>query len=72
MKTAIRIFLITFMATIVAGQKYNPYTHRYETVPSDWETKYNPYDHSYSYQPKNARVQYNPYEHSYDWDSGHN
>lgn len=53
-----------------AGQKYNPYTQRWETVPDNWQTQYNPYSQTWSYQPQGAKIEYNPYQRKWDWNSG--
>lgn len=67
MKTLI-ILLVLSMATVCyAGQKYNPYSQRWETTPIDSEMKYNPYDQEWSYEDKDSEVEYNPYEQTWDW-----
>lgn len=69
----IALFLLAgISAPLLAGQKYNPFTSRWETVPDDWEVKYNPFEGDWSYQPQDAKVEYNPFEGSWEWDSGHN
>lgn len=61
-----------FIGSIFAGQKYNPFENRWETVPNDWVTKYNAFENDWSYQPEDSHVEYNPFENSWDWDSGNN
>lgn len=71
----ILLLVFSFMLSInllAAGQKYNPHSGGWETVPQNWETKYNPHDGNWSYQPKDAKTVYNPHEGTWDWDSGHN
>ncbi|KKM06127.1 hypothetical protein LCGC14_1747120 [marine sediment metagenome] len=73
MKTLIVLFVVfAYCVSAGAGQKYNPFEDRYETVPDNWEVKYNPYEGDFSYQPEDAEATYNPYEGNWDWDSGHN
>ena len=67
---ALALFLICPMA--YAGQKYNPHTRQWETVPNNWSTKYNPHNRDWSYQPPKAQPEYNPHQRNWDWNSGHN
>lgn len=66
------IFVIVISANLVAGQKYNAFEDRWETVPDNWEMKYNAFEDGWSYQPQNAKVEYNAFEDTWDWNSGHN
>ena len=73
MKKCILVLVLCMVCAVVyAGQKYNPYTGDWETVPDDWDVQYNPYEGEWSYQPDDASVEYNPYEQDWEWDSGHN
>jgi len=57
---------------VFAGQKYNAFEGRWETVPDSWQTKYNAFEGEWSYQPDNAKTEYNAFEGKWEWDSGHN
>jgi hypothetical protein len=72
-KMLLLAFTLALSANLMAGgQKYNPHSGKWETVPDNWETKYNPHDGTWSYQPKGATTIYNAHEGTWDWDSGNN
>ncbi len=73
MKTILMALLvISSVTSLIATQKYNGFTGKWETVPDNWETKYNSFEGTWSYQPKDAHVEYNSFENKWEWNSGHN
>ncbi len=68
-----RLVLASMLATLflagtaLAGQKYNAFTNRWETVPDRYEMKYNPHNNNWSYQAPKARPEYNPHQNTWDW-----
>ena len=61
------LFAIILCSPAQPGQKYNPYSGEFETVPQDYEIKYNPYNQEFTYEAPKAEIEYNPYEQRYDW-----
>ena len=51
---ALIFFLLSITTAVFAGQKYNPYTGKWETVSPDAELNYNPYSRAYEYAPKDS------------------
>lgn len=71
-KIVLFILSASFSVTLMAGQKYNSYANKWETVPDDWVLKYNCYDNTWSYQSPNAQLEYNGFENKHEWNSGNN
>ena len=63
----ISLFFVGLTTLVFAGQKYNPYTNQWETVPNNYEMKYNPYDNEWTYQHPQAQQEYNPYNNTWDY-----
>ena len=59
--------LVLLVGPVLAGQQYNPFTRRWETVPQGYQLKYNPFGNNWSYQHPGARQEYNPFEKRWDW-----
>jgi len=72
MKKAILIACLAISGSVCAAHKFNPMTHRWETVPQNSELKYNVFQHNWSYQPEGTQLEYNPFEKKWEWDSGLN
>jgi len=72
MKTLLTVALLLLASVCYAGQKYNPYTHVWETTSEDSNLKYNPYERDWSYQKPDSQVEYNPYEKKWEWNQGLN
>lgn len=84
MKALVIVIILIVMGSgiALAGQRYNPYEKRWETVPDSYITRdpysgeikeeeprlrYNPYEGEWRYTRPDAWLQYNPYEHKWEF-----
>lgn len=73
MKTLLILSLsILSLTSLSAGQKYNGFSNRWETVPEGSQLQYNGFNNTWSYQPRGAQLEYNGFENEWQWNSGHN
>ena len=52
---------------LVAEQKYNPYTGKWETVRPGSEITYNPHSGSWNYAAPGSQPEYNPHEGTWEF-----
>ena len=72
MKRLFIIFILGLSTTLMAAQKYNPYSNTWESVPDSWVLRYNPYANRWSFQSHASQLRYNSYKNVWEWDSGYN
>jgi len=66
-KIVVLIIIISLISsTVYAGQRYNPYTNKYETASKGEVLTYNPYENEYTYAYPDNKWEYNPYEDKYE------
>ena len=70
--TIMIICLVCFASTAQAGQKYNPFTNEWVTVPDNSEIKYNSFDNTWTYHTSDADIEYNPFNNEWEWSDGMN
>jgi len=72
--TIVLVILGVFCFVILglAGQKYNPFTNKWETVPEDAEIRYDPFNNTWHFHDPDAEQEYNPFSNQWQWDDGIN